>query len=110
MSCLNNGSCSNCTCNKCGDTDSIKYTGEYLPCTGIEYGDTLSVVLQKLDEKYCEIYTLLENCSTTDTTTTIPDGDSCSPVNAILSREAPKDTRKPGSSGCCNPVADILNK
>jgi hypothetical protein len=85
------------------------YTGEHLTCTGIEYGDSLTVVLQKLDEKYCEIYSLLENCTATDTTTANPGNFACSPIEDILSQSVPKETPKPASSGCCdNPIADIL--
>jgi len=92
MPCLNNGSCSNCTCNKCGDTDSIKYTGEYLPCTGIEEGDSLSVVLQKLDEKYCEIYSLLEECKNPTPDGHHGDAGCPSPLNDILTPWIPAPT------------------
>jgi hypothetical protein len=52
----------------CSNTDVVVYTGENLACTGVEYGDSLTVVLQKLDEKYCEILSIIENCNTTTTT------------------------------------------
>jgi hypothetical protein len=50
------------------------YTGENLTCTGVEYGDSLTVVLQKLDEKYCEILNLLDGVCPD----VLPQGDECS--------------------------------
>lgn len=102
----------------CGDTDSIIYTGEDLTCTGIETGDNLSVVFQKLDEKYCEILALLENCNTTTTTsTTTEQGESCD-GNSILNifGKAPtttSTTTKPvdpcNETPVCNPVGDLFS-
>jgi len=49
-------------------TDNVRYTGPNLPCSGIHTCDDLSLILQKLDEKICE----LQACcaGTTSTTTT----------------------------------------
>lgn len=69
MSCYPNNSCNRNVLKSCSNTDVVVYTGENLTCTGIEYGDSLTVVLQKLDEKYCEILDIIENCTTTTTTT-----------------------------------------
>jgi hypothetical protein len=72
MSCYPNNSCNRNVLKSCSNTDVVVYTGENLTCTGIEYGDSLTVVLQKLDEKYCEILDIIENCTTTTTTTPPP--------------------------------------
>jgi hypothetical protein len=68
------------------------YTGENLTCTGVEYGDSLTVVLQKLDEKYCEILSIIENCNTTTTTSST----TSSHTTLIPSR-------------CTSPFANILD-
>ena len=49
-------------------SDNVKYTGPNLPCSGINTCDDLTLILQKLDEKICE----LQACcaGTTSTTTT----------------------------------------
>ncbi len=109
MSCGPNCSCKKSSCKSYSGTDSVVYTGEDLTCTGIDNGDTLTVVLQKLDEKYCEIQQLLDICSTTETTTTQGPGNCLDPVSGILSGSAEKDTPSPVSSGCCNPISNILN-
>jgi len=70
MSCYPNNSCNRNVLKSCSNTDVVVYTGENLTCTGVEYGDSLTVVLQKLDEKYCEILSIIENCNTTTTSTT----------------------------------------
>jgi hypothetical protein len=89
MSCYPNNSCNRNVLKSCSNTDVVVYTGENLTCTGIEYGDSLTVVLQKLDEKYCEILEIIENCTTTTTTTiNVP------PVQP--------------SQHCSNPIEDIL--
>jgi hypothetical protein len=86
MSCYPNNSCNRNVLKSCSNTDVVVYTGENLTCTGIEYGDSLTVVLQKLDEKYCEILDIIENCNTTTSTTTnTPTPSSCaSPFAKIL--------------------------
>jgi hypothetical protein len=88
MSCYPNNSCNRNVLKSCSNTDAVVYTGENLTCTGIEYGDSLTVVLQKLDEKYCEILEFIESCNTTTTTTT-----SLPPIP---------------SQHCSNPIEDIL--
>jgi hypothetical protein len=63
--------CCNSGCDPCGNpqatltrqSDSIIYTGPNLPCSGIDNGDTLTVVIQKIEELLCGI--------TTTTTTTV---------------------------------------
>jgi hypothetical protein len=76
----------------CSNTDVVVYTGENLTCTGVEYGDSLTVVLQKLDEKYCEILSIIENCNTTTTTSST----TSSHTTLIPSR-------------CTSPFANILD-
>jgi hypothetical protein len=109
MSCKPNCSCKKSSCKSYSGTDSVIYTGEDLTCTGIDNGDTLTVVLQKLDEKYCEIQQLLENCSTTETTTTQQHETCQDPISSILSGTVTKEVPKPASSCCNNPVAELLN-
>lgn len=70
MSCYPNNSCNRNVLKSCSNTDVVVYTGENLTCTGVEYGDSLTTVLQKFDEKYCEILNIIEGCNTTTTTTT----------------------------------------
>lgn len=87
MPCHPNCSCKKSSCESSSNTDSVIYTGEDLTCTGIDNGDTLTVVLQKLDEKYCEILSVIENkFPTTSTTTTFaPKSGSCvSPFEKLL--------------------------
>ena len=50
-------------------TDDLAYNGENLPCTSIDQCDTLTVVLQKIEEAICTLQGLL--VPTTTTTTTI---------------------------------------
>lgn len=69
------------SCTSCGDpcanpcyvigkrTDDLAYNGENLPCTDIDQCDTLTVVLQKIEEAICTLQGLL--VPTTTTTTTI---------------------------------------
>ena len=65
--CCNTTPCDPCT-NPCSDTskqsDYIIYTGPNLPCLGIETNDTLTTVIEKIEEKYCEF-------TTTTTSTTV---------------------------------------
>jgi hypothetical protein len=74
MSCYPNNSCNRNVLKSCSNTDVVVYTGENLTCTGVEYGDSLTVVLQKLDEKYCEILNLLDGVCPD----VLPQGDECS--------------------------------
>ena len=37
----------------CKSSDTITYTGDNLPCSGIQTGDTLTESIQKLDQKMC---------------------------------------------------------
>jgi hypothetical protein len=85
MSCYPNNSCNRNVLKSCSNTDVVVYTGENLTCTGVEYGDSLTVVLQKLDEKYCEILNIIENCNTTTTTTTTIDVPVVPPVQVCTS-------------------------
>ena len=54
-------------CNQCGghSSDKVYYNGVVLPCIGIDVCDTLTTVLQKIEEKLCILL------STTTTTTTL---------------------------------------
>jgi hypothetical protein len=63
--------CCSSPCDPCGNpmstparqSDYIVYTGANLPCSGIDTGDTLTVVIQKIETLLCGI--------TTTTTTTV---------------------------------------
>jgi hypothetical protein len=85
MSCYPNNSCNRNVLKSCSNTDVVVYTGENLTCTGVEYGDSLTTVLQKFDEKYCEILNIIENCNTTTTTTTTIDVPVVPPVQVCTS-------------------------
>lgn len=50
-------------------SDKLAYKGPDLPCTGIKNCDTLSVALQKIEAKMCEIIAILP--TTTSTTTVV---------------------------------------
>lgn len=79
----------NCTPDPCSDpcqnwwsqTDHLAYTGPNLPCTGIETCDTLTVVIQKIEEAICQLMatttstTSTSTSTTTSTTTSEPDCD-----------------------------------
>jgi hypothetical protein len=52
-------------------TDSVIYSGPNLPCTGINTCNSLSVILEKLDAKICELSLALYNLTTSTTTTII---------------------------------------
>lgn len=72
------------SCTSCGDpcanpcyvigkrTDDLAYNGENLPCTDIDQCDTLTVVLQKIEEAICTLQGLLVPTTTTTTSTTPP--------------------------------------
>lgn len=94
MSCYpSNNSCRSSVSANCNDTDCVLYTGETLTCTGIQNGDSLTIVLQKLDEKYCEILNLLDGVCPN----VLPQGDECSyDVINILNTNNP-----PPSSDLC---------
>lgn len=51
--------------NPSSQTDHLAYNGPSLPCTGINTCDTLTVVIQKIEELFCSIL----NANTTTTTT-----------------------------------------
>lgn len=89
MSCYPNNSCNRNVLKSCSNTDVVVYTGENLTCTGVEYGDSLTVVLQKLDEKYCEILEIIENCNTTTSTTTSTFNPCASPFEKLLENLEP---------------------
>lgn len=39
--------------NRIIDSEFVEYSGDNLPCTGIQTCDSLTVALQKIDEKIC---------------------------------------------------------
>lgn len=51
-------------------TDHLTYSGPNLPCTGIKTYDTLTIALQKIDERICELAQQIHNLGTTTTTST----------------------------------------
>ena len=109
MSCYPNNSCNRTVLKSCDNTDSVVYTGENLECTGIEYGDTLTVVLQKLDEKYCEINERLNNCSTTTTTTTNLIPTCPSPLDDFFNSTTITTTTAKHPTSCgSNPILNIF--
>jgi hypothetical protein len=120
MSCYPNNSCNRNVLKSCSNTDVVVYTGENLTCTGIEYGDSLTVVLQKLDEKYCEILDIIENCNTTTSTTTnTPTPSSCaSPFAKILDILEPFEPVPPTTTTtsttltplCCAPTIQSISE
>ena len=68
-----------CGCDSCESSnesttdvgsDNVRYVGPPLDCTGIEPCDTLTIVLQKIDEVVCGILDTLNVCCTTTTSTT----------------------------------------
>jgi len=86
--------CSNCT-SSCGDpcanpcyvigkrTDDLAYNGENLPCTSIDQCDTLTVVLQKIEEAICTLQGLLVPTITT-TTTVIPTTTTTTTISCTI--------------------------
>ena len=67
----------NCTPDPCDDpcqnwwsqSDHLAYTGPNLPCTVIETCDTLSVVIQKIEEAICQLMITTTTTTTIDITT-----------------------------------------
>lgn len=118
MSCYPNNSCNRNVQKSCSNTDVVVYTGENLTCTGIEYGDSLTVVLQKLDEKYCEILDVIENCSggtTSTTTSTTSIAPGCQSAFVEILNNNPYPTTSTTSSTTTvkcedekNPIENIL--
>jgi hypothetical protein len=51
-------------------TDSVIYSGPNLPCTGIHTCDSLTTMMEKLDNIICAIQLELYNMNTTTTSTT----------------------------------------
>lgn len=117
MSCYPNNSCNRNVQKSCSNTDVVVYTGENLTCTGIEYGDSLTVVLQKLDEKYCEILDIIENCSNSTTTTTTTSVGGCGSAfveilnNNTVSYTTTTTTSTTECQPSCgsNPIENILS-
>lgn len=72
----NSGGCGcSCTPDPCEatpitSTDYIVYNAADLPCTGIVACDTMTISLQKIDEKICELFALLVPTTTTSSTST----------------------------------------
>jgi len=72
-----------CGCDSCESSnesttdvgsDNVRYVGPPLDCTGIEPCDSLTTVLQKIDDKICALVAQLnvcDCCTTTTTTTTV---------------------------------------
>lgn len=50
-------------------TEGVIYSGTNLSCIGVNKCDELTVVLQKIDEKICELVDALYNLTTSTTTT-----------------------------------------
>jgi len=81
--CTSNCSCADPCASPCHiigkRTDDLAYNGNNLPCTEVNQCDTLTIVLQKIEEKICELQALLiptttttsSTSSTTTTTTTL---------------------------------------
>jgi hypothetical protein len=71
------GRTNNCGCsaNSCyadpTGSDTVIYSGANLPCTGINTCNSLTMALQKLDEKICELFDLYYSLTITTTTTII---------------------------------------
>lgn len=51
-------------------TDQVAYTGPNLGCVGINTCDSNTVVIQKLNQKICELLEIVNTFTTTTTTTT----------------------------------------
>lgn len=66
------GNCDPCSTPP-AQSDSMIYSGPNLPCTGINTCDSITLTLQKIDQKICEILAAIGNMTTT-TTTTLPEG------------------------------------
>ena len=63
MSCYPTNNCPDRDVAKsCNNTDDVIYTGEDLPCLGVNTGDTLTEVLQKINEKFCELSGVSDDC------------------------------------------------
>lgn len=64
--------CSECStpCDPAEDAHGIAYSGNDLPCTGIEKCERLDVALQKIEEKICELFNILSSTTTTSSTST----------------------------------------
>jgi hypothetical protein len=80
MCCYKNSQPCSCggTCNNCQKTssDTVQYIGPNLPITGINFNDTFTVVVQKIEEAMHNMQTTTTTTSTTaaptTTTTTTP--------------------------------------
>jgi hypothetical protein len=51
-------------------TSTIKYIGPNLPGTGVQVGDDLTTVIQKIDSKIVEIMKVISDTPSTSTSTT----------------------------------------
>lgn len=66
----------NCGCSTTGTTttkyssNNIAYEGPNLPCSSIDNNDTLTVAIQKLEEKICDILSSISTSTSTSTSTT----------------------------------------
>jgi hypothetical protein len=59
--------CTDCE-QSCTSSNTVCYTGPNLPCSGVNTNDTITVVLQKIDNVICELIAI----NLTTTTTTMP--------------------------------------
>ena len=64
-------------------TDDLAYNGENLPCTDIDQCDTLTVVLQKIEEAICTLQGLIVPTTTT-TTTAIPTTTTTTTISCTI--------------------------
>lgn len=105
------------------NTDLVFYNGANLPCSGVDICDTLTVALQKLDQKVCPdaiatslftsitnnlsiqniFCTLVTNCIPTTTTTTST--SSTSTTTTTTTTECPNDLYLI----CCASYSDIFD-
>lgn len=51
-------------------SENVKYSGPSLSCTEVQPCDSLSVVLQKMNEQICDIWEILNSLTTTTSTST----------------------------------------
>lgn len=63
-----------CGCDPCSThctlADNVLYTGPNLQCTDIRTNNNLTLSLQKIDEKICELFDLYYSLTTTSSTST----------------------------------------
>jgi len=57
-------------------SDNLVYSGPNLPCTGITTCNTITVALQKIDAKICELIEMIDECCNVTTSTTTSSSSS----------------------------------